>query len=259
MEHISSVDITNQITVVQTCKTKLTEIEEAKKFIEDLNKSRTKKVIIPVVEGLAYFAAEINHTNECSIRLGEDYIIDTTNYKALRYLERETNRINEQLTLYINKQKESDQNSLKVANDQPVSVPQIPAKSVSIVNGAKLLKLSDDTIEIQEQPSIESTPMKKEKSTFSSELLKLKQKMQNKSNETADGKNNKQTQVLNSPNTISTYSDSTIDKAKPLVASKKKKDVISLKDEKNLNQVELTNSSISQANAVRSSFFDEEE
>lgn len=258
-----------ELGIVQTYKSKLNELAEVKKFVDTLNRNRTQRVIVPVVEGLAYFEAEIQHTNECSIRLGEEYIIDTTNYKASKFLEREEHRVHSKLVELDKRLKEEIQNSQGKLKGNPI--PQMPVKDVTEVDGAKLLKLSDDTIEIQEQSSSERVNKEKSSLKFSTELLRLKEKMQRKT-ENTNNTDNSQTkreqhpqlpsQASNKP-LISAPSTKLVEppfaKLKPAAASKKKKDVICMKEENTTNEVVAVSPSTKQSSELRSAFFDEED
>jgi len=85
------------IKIKELIANKIKECEEIMKFISNLNKNLTVDTLVPAAEGIAYFKGKLTHTNECTIHLGDDYYIKTTNHKAIEILKRKQERLMTQM------------------------------------------------------------------------------------------------------------------------------------------------------------------
>ena len=82
----------NDIKIEQLQKLK-TETLEVLGLVNEMNHNLKKRVVIPVQENLAYFIGDIKNTNVCKVYLGEDYFMETTNYRAAKILNSRIERI----------------------------------------------------------------------------------------------------------------------------------------------------------------------
>jgi prefoldin subunit 5 len=93
------------------------EYNEIMNFIQEINKTLTKKTIIPIQDNLAYFLGDIKKTNQCRVYLGEDYYIETTNHRAIKILETRLQRL-ENLLIEQNQIIESNVNELVLPTEE---------------------------------------------------------------------------------------------------------------------------------------------
>lgn len=287
------------ISSIKHIKYKINEYLNIRLFILDLNKTKSKKVLIPVIEGLAYFNANIINTNDCLINLGDDIYVDTTNYKAEGIISRKIDNLKIQLNIKLQELKKindkayetiiNNENNLnEYFSNQICNIDLNKIKNINISNN--VTELEDGTYEIIEEFNDEDVSCKKDtlgksnikynrnktikenfkkpltiedKEKYKEFILNFKGNNKDKVNIVVDNNSSIKSNDISDRPTKEINNNlnklSIIDNKNVLTTSKKKKDVICINNVNKNNECNIKVNEQKESNNKRSTFFDADE
>jgi prefoldin subunit 5 len=123
-------------------------------LVSEMNKNLKKRLVIPVQENLAYFIGDIKNTNVCKVYLGEDYFMETTNYRAIKILNSRVERL-DGLIEKLNNENGANTKSIDTELDKLKLVEDNTREIIEDISDDDYIKLKKKKIETEEMPDLD--------------------------------------------------------------------------------------------------------